>query len=185
MARAGLDYTTVVERGAQLLDTDPANLSLAALAEQLGVRAPSLYKHVDGLPALQRGIMLRAKQELAEVLGRATMGRSRDDAVRAMARTYRAWAVEHPGQYPLTVRADAPGDEDDARASGMLVEIIFAVLRGYNLEGDDAVDATRFLRSALHGFIALETGGAFALPRELERSFEKLTDSVVTALATW
>jgi hypothetical protein len=47
------------------------------------------------------------------------------------------------------------------------------------------VDATRFFRSALHGFVALETGGGFEMPVDLERSFARLVQSVVTALATW
>jgi hypothetical protein len=47
------------------------------------------------------------------------------------------------------------------------------------------VDATRFLRSALHGFVALETGGGSELPVDLERSYLRLVESVVTALSTW
>jgi len=49
----------------------------------------------------------------------------------------------------------------------------------------DAVDATRFLRASLHGFVALETGGAFEVPVDLERSFVRLVGSVVTTLAAW
>ncbi|WP_425563819.1 TetR-like C-terminal domain-containing protein [Rhodoglobus aureus] len=47
------------------------------------------------------------------------------------------------------------------------------------------VGATRFLRSALRGFVSLETNGAFELPVDRERSFAELVDSVVTALAAW
>ncbi|MGB7817658.1 MAG: TetR/AcrR family transcriptional regulator, partial [Ornithinibacter sp.] len=81
------------------------NISLAALAGTLGVRQPSLYKHIDGLPALKRAVALRAKAELADVLGRAAVGRSRDDAVRALAAAYRTWAHAHPGRYQAGLRA--------------------------------------------------------------------------------
>ncbi|PWC06457.1 TetR/AcrR family transcriptional regulator [Mycetocola zhujimingii] len=187
MPRAGLDEATVIDRAAQILD-DPAadGLNLAVLAESLGVRAPSLYKHVDGMPGLYRGITLRAKTDLARALGQAAIGRSRDDAIRALSLAYRKWAVEHPGQYPLTVRsAPASEDPEDSRVSSVLVEVIYDVLAGYDLRGDDAVDATRFLRSALHGFVDLETRGGFQLPVDRERSFARLIESVVTALATW
>ncbi|MBH0083883.1 TetR/AcrR family transcriptional regulator [Salinibacterium sp. SWN167] len=186
MPRAGLSTATVIERAADLLDAHGAeSLNLADVAASFDVRIPSLYKHVDGVRGLQRGIMLRAKSDLAETISHAAVGRSREDAIRRISAAYRDWAVQHPGQYPLTVRAPAPDDADDVAVSASLVDVIFTVLGGYDLRDDDAVDATRFLRSALHGFVSLETSGAFELPVDRERSFAKLVDSVVTALAAW
>lgn len=186
MVRAGLSTSAVVERAAQLLDDGMTDgLNLAALAESFGVRVPSLYKHIDGMPGLHRAITVRAKSNLAVTLGRAAIGRSRGDAITSMSFAYRHWALEHPGQYLMTMRAPIPGDGDDLEASSSIVDVVYNVLAGYDLRGDDAVDATRFLRSSLHGFVALETGGAFELPADLERSFVRLVESVVTALAAW
>jgi hypothetical protein len=184
--RAGLDRAVVVERAGELLDARPREpLNLAAVADSLGVRTPSLYKHVDGLGGLQHGVMVSAKTDLGRVMGQAAIGRSRDDAITGMSIAYRTWALEHPGRYPLTVRAPAGGDAEDEKASADIVGVVFSVLAGYELAGDDAVDATRFLRSALHGFVSLETNGAFELPVDLERSFTRLVESVVAALSTW
>ncbi|MGV8897161.1 MAG: TetR-like C-terminal domain-containing protein [Rhodoglobus sp.] len=155
------------------------------MAENLGVRVPSLYKHVDGMPALRRGAMLLAKTGLAAVMSDAAIGRSRDQALTAISIAYRKWALEHPGLYPLSVSAPVDGDEDDIAASSTLVETVYRVLAGYGLEGDDAVDATRFLRASLHGYVALETSGGFALPVHLERSFLRVIGSVETALDSW
>ena len=186
MPRAGLSPELVTERAGQLIDERGAEtLTLADLAESLGVRVPSLYKHIDGMPAIQRGVMLAAKVDLRNALAEAAVGKSRDDAIAAMSNAYRRWALAHPGQYPMTSHAPAPGDDDDLAASTALTEVIFAVLGGYELRGDDAVDATRFLRSALHGFVALETSGGFGLPVDLERSFVRLVESVITALSSW
>jgi AcrR family transcriptional regulator len=55
--RAGLHRASVVQAAAARVDAAPngwETLSLADLAESLGVRTPSLYKHIDGLPALRR-----------------------------------------------------------------------------------------------------------------------------------
>ncbi|CAN5177981.1 TetR/AcrR family transcriptional regulator [soil metagenome] len=186
MPRAGLSNDAVIEEASSILDEHGfEGLTLAALAENLGVRIPSLYKHVDGMPAIQRGIMIAAKTSLSNTLGHAAIGKSRDEAITALSIAYRNWALGHPGQYPMTVRAPIAGDEQDLVASTALVTVVFTVLAGYELRGDDAVDATRFLRAALHGFVALETGGAFELPVDLEHSFQRLVESVVTALATW
>jgi AcrR family transcriptional regulator len=184
--RAGLDRTTIIDRAAELLDQSGADgLSLAAVAASLGVKTPSLYKHIDGMPGLQRGVTLRAKADIGQAIGQAAIGRSRDEAVTEMCVAYRTWALAHPGQYALTVRAPAGDDEKDAAASSAVIDVIYAVLAGYGLRDDDAVHATRFFRAALHGFVALETGGAFALAVDLEVSFERLVGSIVTALSTW
>ena len=186
MPRVGLTTDSVVDRAAEMVDEHGLDgLNLAALAQSLGVRIPSLYKHVDGMPGLRRGITLQAKIGLRDAMGQAAIGRSRDDAIRGMAVAYRTWAREHPGQYPLTVRAPLAGDTDDESVSTSFVEVIFSVLAGYNLRDDDAVDATRFLRSTLHGFVALETSGGFEMPVDIERSYGRLVESVVTALASW
>jgi len=91
--RAGLTRTRVVEEAELIADEDGlARLTLAAVAGRLGVRQPSLYKHIDGMDGLQRSIAVRAKKEMAAILARAAVGRSRGDAIVSMARAYRAWA---------------------------------------------------------------------------------------------
>jgi AcrR family transcriptional regulator len=184
--RAGLSNGAVIDEASRILDEHGMDgLTLAALATNLGVRIPSLYKHVDGMPGIQRGIAVAAKKSLGAALTQAAVGRSKDAAISGIAFAYRTWALDHPGQYPLTVRASGTGDAEEDAASRAVLTVIFDVLSGYDLRDDDAVDATRFLRATLHGFVALETGGGYEMPNDLERSFARLVDSVVTALAGW
>lgn len=162
-----------------------SRLTLAALAERLGVRQPSLYKHIDGMDALQRSIAVRAKRELADTLGRAAVGRSRGDAIVALSFAYRRWALEHPGRYAATQRPAASGDADAEEADRAVVQVALDVLAGYGLSGDDAIDAARALRAALHGFVTLEAGGGFGLPVDVDRSFDRLVRGLESALAGW
>jgi AcrR family transcriptional regulator len=162
-----------------------SNLTLAALAHKLGVRQPSLYKHVSGMAGLKRSISIRAKVELADVLARAAVGRSGGDAILSMSRAYRKWALEHPGRYEAAQWAPAPGDVEDEVASSAVVKICADVLIAYELEGIDAIDAIRAFRSMLHGFVSLESNGGFALPVDIDRSFERLVRGLVTAFAGW
>jgi len=60
---------------------------------------------------------------------------------------------------------------------------VLAVLRGYGLEGDDAVHAARTVRAALHGFAALETGGGFGIPLDLDATFARLVGVLDRGLA--
>ncbi len=161
------------------------HLTLAALAARLGVRQPSLYKHIDGMHGLQRGLAVRAKNELANILARAAIGRERGDAIAAISKAYRAWAHEHPGRYAAAQPAPAVDDAEDIAASQAAVSVVTAVLAGYGLRDDDAIDATRALRSALHGFVTLELSGGFGLPVEIDRSYERLVRGLVAAFSSW
>jgi len=186
VARAGLTELLVVEEAERLADeVGLARMTLAALAARLGVRQPSLYKHIEGTDGLLRSISVRAKNELAYVLARAAVGRERADAVTSIANAYRAWALEHPGRYAAAQSAPAPGDSEDQAASIAIVQLVTDILAGYRLGGDDAIDATRALRSALHGFITLESSGGFGLPVDIDRSFQRLVNGIATAFSSW
>jgi AcrR family transcriptional regulator len=160
-------------------------LTLAALAVRLGVRQPSLYKHVASLDALRRLISMRGKTEVAEVLSQAAVGRARDDALVAMAHAWRAWARDHPGRYQAAERGAAPGDAEHDAVSRRTIGVLAAVVEGYGLDGDDAIDAIRAYRSALHGFFSLEGNGGFAFPQSVDRSFDRLVHALVLALSSW
>lgn len=186
MPRVGLTEALVVEEAERMVDeVGPAGLTLTALAERLGVRQPSLYKHVDGLDALHRSISVRAKRDLGERFARAAVGRSRGDAIVGISQVFRRWALAHPGRYVAAQKAPVAHDADDIAASNAIVQVCADVLAGYGLEGDDAIDAIRALRSALHGFVSLETTGGFGLPADIDRSFDRLVGALIDAMAAW
>lgn len=185
MPRAGLDTSAVVAAGAALADeVGLAGLTMGLLADRLGVRPPSLYKHVGSLHELRHGISVQAKREFAHQLARESVGRSGRDAVRAFADSYRHWALEHPGRYAATVPAPAAGDEEDRRVSEEALQVLLDVLAGFDLPAGRVVDSARALRSALHGFVTLEGASGFAMPRDVTRSFHFLIDTLITGFQT-
>src|ERR1700751_4684481 len=110
MPRAGLDTDAVVDAAARLADADGLeSVTLARLAAELGVRAPSLYAHVDGLEDLRRRLGARGARELADALGRAAAGRAGTEALVAVADAYRAYARAHPGSYAALQQARERG----------------------------------------------------------------------------
>jgi AcrR family transcriptional regulator len=168
-----LDGEAVVTAAVALADADGLEaVTLAKVAAQLGVKSPSLYVHVDGLPGLRRRIADRGVRELTTRLQTAIAGRSGTDALAAFADAYRAYAREHPGIYAATQRTENLVDNEAAAA--VLLDVVFAVLRGYALDADAAIHAARVIRSALHGFISLEAGGGFGIPLDLDESFNLL-----------
>jgi AcrR family transcriptional regulator len=181
--RAGLSPAAVVAAAAELADANGLDaVTLAAVAGAVGVRTPSLYNHVGGLDDVRRGVALTALREIGDALRDAAVGRAGDDALVALAHAYRRYASEHPGRYAATQRAPAADDPDLAAAGARAVDALLAVLAGYGLQGDDAIHAARAVRSALHGFVALEAGGGFGIPVDLDESFDRMVAALARGL---
>ena len=117
------------------------------------------------------------------MLSAAAVGRSRGDALRSLAHAYRDWALARPGLYAAAQVAPAADDPDDQEAAAAAVRVVFDALRGYGVGEDTMVDATRTLRAGLHGFVALDAAGGYALPRPLADSMDWWLDSMDAALS--
>lgn len=173
MPRAGLSVANVVEAAAELADAEGLDaVTLSTIATKLGVKPPSLYSHVGGLPDLRARLAELAAIELADALTPAVAGRAAGDALRAAGRAYRAWALEHPGRHAALQFVPIGDHPAVIRA----VELLVSVMRGYALEGDAAIHAVRGMRAAIYGFVTLELGGGFGIPLDTDESFEWLLE---------
>jgi AcrR family transcriptional regulator len=180
VARAGLDPTVVVAAAARLADeVGLPHVTMGRLAERLGVRAPSLYKHVDSQADLHRRIAVLALTELGDALREALQGRAGRDALSAAASTVRRFVVDHPGRYAATLRVDPDSSDDPLVVAGdRVLDSLSAVLAGYDVDPADTVHALRMLRSLTHGFAVLEAAGGFQLAADVDESFAWLVDLV-------
>jgi AcrR family transcriptional regulator len=183
--RVGIDRDAVVRAAAKIADDEGWDaLTLARVAGKLRVRSPSLYNHVGGLEALRRELKLLVMRELNTALTRATIGKSRDDAVRALAAAYRAFVKRHPGTYSATMVAAPKNDPAVEAAAGHIVETLLSVLSGYGLDRREGIHAIRAMRSAVHGFAALEIAGGFGIPLDVDKSFDWLVSSLLKGLSS-
>lgn len=178
MPRAGLGTAAVTEAGAALADeVGSAHVSMGLLAERLGVRTPSLYKHVAGLADLQHRIAALAMNDLADAIRDAIAGRAGRDALTAGAYAMRSFARRYPGRYEVGNAALLSGPEDPVLpASRRVMDTWAAMLRGYSLDPADEIHALRMLRSLLHGFAVLETTGSFQVDESTDDSYTWVID---------
>jgi AcrR family transcriptional regulator len=172
--KLGLTIADVVNAAAIIADEGGIeSLSLAAVADKLGVRPPSLYHHVDGLESLRRTLAIHGANELGAMFANAAKGLRGKKAVVAIARAYRAFAKKHPGQLASMLPAPRAAEDDELyKALAAPVAEITRILTDVGIDGDDAVHVVRALRSYLHGFADLEQRGGFGMPQKLETSFE-------------
>ena len=186
MPRAGLDPAAVAEAGATLADElGFAQLSMGLVAERLGVKTPSLYKHVTSQADLTHRIAVLAANELGDAVGDAVQGRSGSDALVAGAQALRTYVKTHPGRYAAVNSARPTGPDDPfIAASRRAAAPLAAVLRGYGLPPAQETHALRMLRSTLHGFVTLEVSSGFQLETDVDDSFTWMIDLVDRGLRT-
>jgi AcrR family transcriptional regulator len=181
--RAGLSAAAVTDVAIEIIDSDGLDaLTLSAVAKRAGVATPSLYKHVRSVADLRDRAATRVVDEMREQLTAAIMGRSLDDAVRALMQAYRAYVITYPNRYAMFPQAP-PGDPGLAAASDRLLDVVLALLRGYGLEGEHAIHAARCLRSVAHGFASLQAAGGFGLPEDLDTSYGYLVGMLTDGIA--
>ena len=182
---AGITKDAVIRAAAKIADAKGWDaLTLAQVAARLRIRSPSLYNHVGGLEDLRRELKLLALRDLGAALSRATVGKSRDDAVRGLAVAYRTFVKQHPGIYAATMIAAVQRDAELKAAGDEIVETCLKVMHGYGMSRRDGIHAVRAMRSAVHGFAALESAGGFGIPLDVDESFEWLVSALLSGLST-
>lgn len=183
MPRRGLTEQTVVAAARRIADADGLDaVTIAAVAADLGVRPPSLYNHVGSRGALLDALGAGALEELASAMATAAAGLAGDQALLAVAQAMRAHALAHPGAYAATTRVAADSDARLQAAGAAVMDVVWAVLRGYDLDGDDAVHAARAVRSLVHGFLTLEQAGGFAMAADADASFAWAVGALASGL---
>ena len=159
---AKLSRDSIVNAALTFLDREGWDaLTINALATQLGTKGPSLYNHVDSLQDLRRTVRMRVVKDIIDMLNTVGQGRTRDDAVMAMASAYRSYAHHHPGRYSAFTRMPLGGGDDPefTDATRAAAGPVIAVLASYGLDGEDAFYAALEFWSAMHGFVLLEMTG--------------------------
>jgi AcrR family transcriptional regulator len=159
----------------QLAEGGPHALSLNAIAKELGVSGPALYRYFAGRDALLVELVLDAYADLTAALTAAPL-RPAD-----LAAAYRSWGVAQPHRYRLLFTGPLPSfDAWDERVmaaarsamdpllraagAGPAPEAALArQLRSWAGTADPAVSLHALtLWSRLHGFVSLEIEGHLA-----------------------
>jgi len=184
--RTRLDKNAVVQAAVSLLNAEGVKaLSLSRLAEELGIKTPSLYNHVNGLTGLQQELDAMNAKLLANCLSEAAMGKSGAELFMDVAQAFRAYVKEYPGLYMSTLRASGSQQADDENLQyeeERAMKVGFAIMASLGLQGDDAIHGLRAFRSMVHGFAMLEVAGGFGLPQDCDESFRRLVSALVAGL---
>jgi AcrR family transcriptional regulator len=76
-------------------------LTMRRLADELGIQAPSLYKHFSGKAAVESALIEDAMFDIGEVTHRALHARRAGGLLLNLLRAYRSHCLSHPNLYRL------------------------------------------------------------------------------------
>lgn len=151
----------IVEAGRDLLEARGASgVTMQAVAERVGVRAPSLYKHVRDRDTLLRLVV----EDTLDDLGRRLA--ASDGALSGLARVYRTFAQAHPEGFRLMYAIEGSADALQRASEPVLRAAADAV------GADHALEAARLLTAWATGFLTMELAGAFCLGGDIDEAFE-------------
>lgn len=182
MARLTLER--IVETACHMADEGGYDsVKLAAIAERLKVKPPSLYRHLGGMDDVLRWIARKGVTALNERLLRATIGLSPTDAIVALARTVWRFSQMHPGLYVAVHRFSFRGDPEIEAEHQVTARVFLSALEGFTLNAEESPNAAYGIRSMIHGFVSLQSFGSLGDQPSAETSLVQLMRLHVAGLA--
>lgn len=164
----------IVAQAREMIEADGVEaLSLSKLAQALGVKAPSLYRHVKNKDALLLAVNTETVHEFVDMLRRAVAEADGDLEARllALSAAYRDYALAHPQTYTLLYGKAEDASQpsaDELEQLALPLQDIMAELSGEA----QSLEALRGMWALLHGFSVLEIYGQFQRSGDLDTAFE-------------
>ena len=149
----------------ELLEADgPDGLTMRRLADAMGIRAPSLYKHVESKEELEALMIADVFREVGELFHEAVASAPKKQALAELARAYRSWAFAHPHLYRLLTDGELPRDRlPDGLEAWAAEPVVIAA-------GGDP-DRARAAWAFAHGMTILELDGRFPPGADLDAAW--------------
>jgi AcrR family transcriptional regulator len=180
-AHTSLD--AIVSAGRSILEADGLpGLTMHRVADDVGVRPPSLYKHVSSRAALIRLIAEAVFAELGEALELAAGSGDPGTDLRAIAVAFRRFAHAQPQAYGLLF-GPLPDDWRPAPAAyRRSLDVLLRVVAQASAPGHE-LETARTVVAWAHGFVSMELAGAFRLGGDVDRAFAFGIDRVTAAIS--
>lgn len=154
----------LVDAAFAILDEEGRDaLTMRRLAEDLGMRAPSLYKHVSDKATLEAALIEDVLFDMGDVLHAALAEPDDQGAVASVLRAYRERSLEHPNRYRLATGGPLRRD--------LLPECLeeWAGQPFYRAARDPYL--AQALWSFAHGMVILEIDGRYPEDSDLDRTW--------------
>lgn len=150
----------IVDAARELLESEGASaLTMRRIADRLGIRAPSLYKHFPDKQAVEAELIAEGLAELADAQ-EAALADDPAQSLVALGAAYREYALAHPHLYRLMTEGPLPRDLlPDGLEARAALPLLKAVPDRHR---------SRAVWAFAHGMVILELDGRFPPGAELD-----------------
>lgn len=172
----------IIAAGRELLEEGGVDaVTMQAVADRVGVRAPSLYRHVRDRGTLLEVVAAATVAELAERAEAVRDDRDPRVSIASSMGELRRFAQERPQGYALAFGvapgAPRPSLGEIQRSVQPLLDAMTALLGP-----GPALEAARLVTAWAHGFIMMEHAGAFRMGGDLDVAWAWGLERLVAAL---
>jgi len=181
---AQTDRNTIIQTARTLIEREGVEqLSLARLATELGIKAPSLYRYIPNKAALLQAVNLLTYRQLfiAYETALQVAGDDPQDRMLAIFRAHRAFAHANPETYVLAYTTTVPEQRADERVleqMALLIQELMSAISG----PERSLAALRGALALVHGFVMLELKDQLKRGGDLTQAFE---ESIAAYVAGW
>jgi AcrR family transcriptional regulator len=153
----------IVAVARELLETEGVQaLTMRRLADRLGIRAPSLYKHLPHKAALEAALIAVGFEEAAAAFDAATDGAA--EPLVALVSAYRAFVARHPQLYRLMTEGPLPREHLPPGLENRTAEPL--------VRAAGSPERARAAFAFIHGMLILELNGRFPDDSGLEPAWQ-------------
>jgi AcrR family transcriptional regulator len=158
-------------------------VTMAAVAERVGVKAPSLYKRFADRTELLAAVASDVATDLGRHLARAVADSDPDpaDRLEALADAYRSFAVAAPRSTALLFTAAAPGAEPSRESQLAAARPVLEVAEAM-VGAERSLPAARVLTAFAYGFAGMEAAGAFRFGGDVDVAYRLGIATLITGL---
>jgi AcrR family transcriptional regulator len=159
-------------------------VSLKTVAEELTVRSPSLYNHIENLDTLLHEVARKGMKDMNQQLMEAAVGSFGDAAIHNVAQAYLQFLVAHPGIYECIQWAQWQRNEKTdtifTEYQSLLEKLLLTC--GFKKEVLEAI--TALLMGFLHGYITMHLGIALQNIKQVQQDLDIAMDTILLGVHT-
>lgn len=173
----------VIQTTVQLVDKEGLNnLSLKLVADNLGIRTPSLYNHISNLDDLLREVAHKGMSEMNNLMTQAAIGKIGANAIKSLCCAYFEYMIEHPGVYETIQWATWHGNSETTELFNNYKAILTKLIYSCNLQKEKTNEILDLLIGIIHGYTTMNLGKAISKPAETTNELIIAIDTVLVGV---
>lgn len=158
------------------------NVSLKSVAEELNIRTPSLYNHIESLDKLLLEVAHHGMRIMNERMTKVAVGKIGKEAIKLVSIEYLNYMIEHPGVYETIQWSVWHRTEETAAIFQNYLSLLITLIQSCNLKKDKTFEILNMLTGIIHGYTTLQLGHAFSEPDKIRLELTKTIDTLLVGI---